>query len=207
MVSFLVDILRFEADRSSKVAIFGLWIVSNSTFGWRESLWLVAKKKRKKSNKLAWFYFMHTPFVRKIVSNPSTCLFVQRFFYERKCRFIENIFRPLCSHFVRLSSPTHSLFNQKKSSFGKRQVTWHYESQAGSICRELATLLPHGWVIVMWLISVSSFIFPWAHNGPDISIYRTGADGVSSCLAINRWVPPSALLCSHLIIFQCAFSA
>ena len=137
MVSFLVDILRFEADRSSKVAIFGLWIVSNSIFGWRESLWLVAKKKRKKSNKLAWFYYMHTPFVRKIVSNPSTCLFVQRFFYERKCRFIENIFRPLCSHFVRLSSPTHSLFTQKKSFYGKRQITWHYISRAGSIVENL----------------------------------------------------------------------
>ena len=30
---------------------------------------------------------------------------------------------------------------------------------------------------------VSSHIFPSAHNGSDISIYRTGADGVRSCLA------------------------
>ena len=30
---------------------------------------------------------------------------------------------------------------------------------------------------------VSSHIFPWAHTGPYISIYRTGADGVRSCLA------------------------
>ena len=84
-MSFLVDFLRFEAARSSKVAIFGLWIGPNSNLGRRESVWLVAKKKRKKSNKLAWFYFMHTPFVRKIVSNPSTCLFVLWFLYERKC--------------------------------------------------------------------------------------------------------------------------
>ena len=62
---------------------------------------------------------MHGPFVRKIVSNPSTCLFVQRFLYERKCGFIDNIFRPLCSHFVGLSSPTHSLFIQKKSFFAQ----------------------------------------------------------------------------------------
>ena len=181
-MSFLVDFFRFEAARSSKVAIFGLWIGPNSTLGCLESLWLVAKKKRKKSNKLAWFYFMHTPFVRKIVSNPSTCLFVLWFLYERKC----GIYRQhIPSSLQPVRRLVHSLFNQKKSFFGKRQITWHYESQAGSICRELATLLPHGWVIVMWLISVSSFIFPWAHNGPDISIYRTGADGVSSCLAIK----------------------
>lgn len=63
--------------------------------------------------------------------------------------------------------------------------------QAFSICRELATLLPHGSVIVMWSISVSPYIFPWAHNGPDIFIYRTGANGVRS-----------ALPCFHLIIFH-----
>ena len=31
--------------------------------------------------------------------------------------FIDNIFRPLCSHFVGLSSPTHSLLIQKKGFF------------------------------------------------------------------------------------------
>ena len=142
----------------------------------RESLWRVGKKERKKSNKLAWFYYMNTPFVRKIVSNPSTCLFVQRFLYERKCGFyrqhIPSSLHILCSHFVGLFSPTRSLFIEKKRLFGKRQITWHYMIRAGTICRELATLLPHGSVIVIWSISVSSYICPWAHNGPDISIYR-----------------------------------
>ena len=55
-------------------------------------------------------------------------------------------------------------------------------SRAGSICRELGTLYPHGSLIVM-LSSFVIHIFPWAHTGPDISIYRTGADGVRSCLA------------------------
>ena len=59
---------------------------------------------------------------------------------------------------------------------------WHYMSRAGSICRELGTLYPHGSLIVM-LSSFVIHIFPWAHTGPDISIYRTGADGVRSCLA------------------------
>ena len=36
VVSFLVDFLRFEAARSSKVAIFGLWIGPNSNLGRRE---------------------------------------------------------------------------------------------------------------------------------------------------------------------------
>ena len=137
MVSFLVDILRFEADRSSKVAIFGLWIVPNSTFGWRESLWLVAKKKRKKSNKLAWIYYMHTPFVRKIVSNPSTCLFVQRFFYERKCGFYRKHIPSSLQPFRTLVL-THALIvHPKKSFYGKRQITWHYISRAGSIVENL----------------------------------------------------------------------
>ena len=47
--------------------------------------------------------------------------------------FIDNIFRSLCSHFVGLSSPTHSLFIQKKSFFGKRQITWHYTVLAGLV--------------------------------------------------------------------------
>ena len=55
-------------------------------------------------------------------------------------------------------------------------------SRAGSICRELGTLYPHGSLIVM-LSSFVIHIFSWAHTGPDISIYRTGADGVRSCLA------------------------
>ena len=97
--------------------------------------------------------------------------------------FTDNIFRPLFTHFVGLSSPTHSLFIQKAVFFGKRQIALHYMIRAGSICRELATLLPHGSVILTWSISVSSYMFLWAHNGPDISIYRTGANGVRSCLA------------------------
>ena len=72
---------------------------------------------------------MNTPFVRKIVSNPSTCLFVQRFLCERKCGFyrqhIPSSLHILCSHFVGLSSPTRSLFIEKKRFFGKRQITWH----------------------------------------------------------------------------------
>lgn len=65
MVSFLVDFLRFEAARSSKVAIFGLWIGPNTTLGWRELLRRVAKKKRKKSNKLAWFFLHAYPLFEK----------------------------------------------------------------------------------------------------------------------------------------------
>ena len=117
-MSFLVDFLRFEAARSSKVAIFGLWIGPNSTLGWRESLWRVAKKKRKKSNKLAWFYYMHTPFVRKIVSNPSigTCLFVQRFLYEWKFGFYRQHIPSSLQPFRRLVLP-HALIVHPKEKF------------------------------------------------------------------------------------------
>ena len=48
-MSFLVDFLRFEAARSSKVAISGLWIVPNSTLSWRESLWRVEKKRNERN--------------------------------------------------------------------------------------------------------------------------------------------------------------
>lgn len=54
--------MRFEAARSSKVAIFGLRIGPNSALGWRKSFRRVAKKKRKKSNNLAWFYYMLTKY-------------------------------------------------------------------------------------------------------------------------------------------------
>ena len=57
---------------------------------------------------------MHTPFVRKIVSNPSTCLFSSGSCMNENVVFIDNIFLPFCSHFVGSSSPTHSLFNQKR---------------------------------------------------------------------------------------------
>ena len=39
---------------------------------------------------------------------------------------------------------------------------------------------------LLWFDLVSSYIFPWAHNGPGISIYRTGIDSVRSCLATKR---------------------
>ena len=83
---------------------------------------------------------MHSPFARKIVLNPSTCLFVQRFLYERKCGFIDNIFRPLCSHFVGLSSPTHSLFIQKKRFFWQET---NYPTLYERGCFNLSTTL-HG---------------------------------------------------------------
>ena len=53
---FLADSMRFEGARSSKVAIFGLSIGPNSALRQRKSLWGVARKKSKKSNKLAPFY-------------------------------------------------------------------------------------------------------------------------------------------------------
>ena len=105
-MSFLADFLRFEAARSSKVAILGLWIGPNSTLSWRESLWRVAKKKRQKSNKLAWFYYVHTP-------NPSTSFCPAVLVWMTT----DNIFRPLFIHFVGLSSPKHSLFIQKNRFF------------------------------------------------------------------------------------------
>ena len=121
-MSFLVDFFRFEAARSSKVAIFGLWIGPNSTLGCLESLWLVAKKKRKKSNKLAWFYFMHTPFVRKIVSNPSTCLFVLWFLYERKCDIYRQHIPSSLQPVRRLVLPNALIVQPKEKFF------WHEAS-------------------------------------------------------------------------------
>ena len=82
----------------------------------RESLWRVGKKERKKSNKLAWFYYMNTPFVRKIVSNPSTCLFVQRFLYERKCGFYRQHIPSSLQPFRRLVLP-HALIAHPKETF------------------------------------------------------------------------------------------
>ena len=151
----------------------------------RESLWRVGKKERKKSNKLVWFYYMNIPFVRKMVSNPTTCLFVQRFFYERKCGFYRQHSPSSLQPFRRLVLPHALIVHPKEKLFWQETnyLTLYCISWAGSICRELSTLLPHGSVIVMWSITVSSFIFPWAHNGPDISIYRTGANGVRGCLA------------------------
>ena len=105
-MSFLVDFLRFEAARSSKVAILGLWIGPNSTLSWRESLWRVAKKKRQKSNKLAWFYYVHTPQSKYVFLSSGSCM-------NESVVFTDNIFRPLFIHFVGLSSPTHSLFIQE----------------------------------------------------------------------------------------------
>ena len=130
-------------------------------------------------------YPLHPPFVRKIVSNPSTCLLVQRFLYEPKCGFYRQHIPSSLQPFRRLVLP-HALIVHPKEKFFWQEtnyLTLYCISRAGSICRELATLLPHGSVIVMWSITVSWFIFPWAHNGPDISIQRTGADGVRSCLA------------------------
>ena len=117
-MSFLVDFLRIEAARSSKVAIFGLWIGPNSNLGRRESLWLVAKKKRKKSNKLACFYFMHTrPLWEKLFRIQVHVFLCCGSCMNENVVFIDNIFRSLCSQFAGSSSPTHSLFNQKKSFF------------------------------------------------------------------------------------------
>ena len=75
--------------------------------------------------------------------------------------FIDNIFRSLCSHFVGLSSPTHSFVHPKEKFFWQETnyLTLYCISWAGSICRELATLLPHGSIIVMWSITVSSLYF------------------------------------------------
>ena len=61
---FLADSMRFEAARSSKLkSLFSaLWIGPNSALGWRKSFRRVAKKKRKKSNNLARFYYMHAKY-------------------------------------------------------------------------------------------------------------------------------------------------
>ena len=83
----------------------------------RESLWRVGKKERKKSNKLAWFYYMNTPFVRKTVSNPSTCLFVQRFLYERKCGFYRQHSPSSLQPFRRLVLPHALVVHRKETSF------------------------------------------------------------------------------------------
>ena len=99
---------------------------------------------------------------------------------------IDNIFCPSrCSHFVGLSSsPTLIVHPTGKVFFFFKVTGWlhDYMSRAGSICRELGTLYPHGSLIVMWS-SFIIYIFPWAHTGPDIPMYRTGTDGVRSCLA------------------------
>ena len=67
--------MRLEAARSSKIAIFGLWIGPNSALGWRKSFRRVAKKKRKKSNNLAWFYYMLTKYFWSIEYNHKGKLF------------------------------------------------------------------------------------------------------------------------------------
>ena len=162
MVSFLVDFLRFEAARSSKVAIFGLWICPNTTLGWRELLWRVAKKKRKKSNKLAWFFYMHTPFGKKIVSNPSTCPFFPAVLVRTKTDvvFIDNIFRPLCNHFVGLSSPTLSLFIQKKSFFWQEtNYLTLYEPAAGFFNLSRTCHFAPSWVGYCDVIDLSFAIY------------------------------------------------
>ena len=99
----LADSMRFEEARSSKVAIFGLWIGPNSALGWRKSLRRVAKKKRKKSNNLAWFYYIHTKYMLsteynykgKLSSDPKITRLVLRkllkssyFFFKRGGRLI-----------------------------------------------------------------------------------------------------------------------
>ena len=82
----------------------------------------MAKKKRKKSNKLAWFYFMHTPFVRKIVSNPSTCLFVLWFLYERKCGIYRQHIPSSLQPVRRLVLPNALIVQPKEKFF------WHEAS-------------------------------------------------------------------------------
>ena len=63
--------------------------------------------------------------------------------------------------------------------------------------------------IARWcdVISVSSYIFPWAHHCPDISIHRTRdrsrVDGVRSCLAkepISRSQRVSAFSFDHFLL-------
>ena len=43
----------------------------------------------------------------------------------------------------------HAHLSSKRESFCKGLIKWNYMSQAGSICGELTTLLPHGSLIVM----------------------------------------------------------
>ena len=92
--------------------------------------------------------------------------------YERKCGFYRQHIPFSLQPFRRLVLPHALIVHPKEKLFWQETnyLTLYCISWAGSICRELATLLPHGSVIAMWSITVSSFIFPWAHNGPDISI-------------------------------------
>ena len=62
---------------------------------------------------------MHTPFVRKIVSNPSTCLFVQRFFYERECGFYRQHIPSSLQSFCRLVLPHALIVHPKETFFGQ----------------------------------------------------------------------------------------
>lgn len=68
--------MRFEAARSSKSLFSALWIGPNSALSWRMSFRRVAKKKRKKSNNLARFYYMHT----KLTFCPQSIIIKAAFF-------------------------------------------------------------------------------------------------------------------------------
>ena len=162
MVSFLVDFLRFEAARSSKVAIFGLWIGLNTTLGWRELLWRVAKKKRKKSNKLAWFFLHAYPLFEKNCFESKYMSFYPAVLVRKKTDvvFIENIFRPLCNHFVGLSSPTLSLFIQKKSFFWQEtNYLTLYEPAAGFFNLSRTCHFAPSWVGYCDVIDLSFAIY------------------------------------------------
>ena len=110
-----------------------------------------------------------------IFSNPSIRLFVQRFVYGPKFGFYRQHNLSFSLHpFRRLVFPhAHCSSTEKKFSY----YLTLYES--GWF---IATLLPHGSLIVIWS-QFRNIYFPWAHNVPDISIFRTRADGVRSRLA------------------------
>ena len=110
-------------------------------------------------------------FIRRKRTSSGSCMIV-----------VDNIFCPSRrSHFVGLSSsPTLIVHPMGKVFFLSNALItwWHYMSRAGSICRELGTLYPHGSLIVMWS-SFVIYIFPWSHTDPDIPMYRER----------SRWCP------------------
>ena len=143
----------------------------------------VQKRQRKLINQTPTFSLKFTVWTLtlfKFFSNPSKCLFVQRFLYEPNFFFYgQHNLSFLVQPFCRLVLP-HAHCSSKRNGFILLRADYMTLYEPGWLT---ATLLPHGFLIVIW----SQFRHIYFHEPimflADTSIYRTGADGVRSCLA------------------------
>ena len=113
-------------------------------------------------------------FIRRKSTSSGSCMIV-----------IGNIFCPSrCSHFVGLSSSPTLIVHPTGKVFFKVTGWLHDDIIWAGLVQFVENLARCTLMDRLLLCDlVSSYIFPWAHTGPDISIYRTGVDGVRSCLA------------------------